>query len=100
MESANTNAMPLPQQVEVTIIDADIPNPTSLLSGKDTSRTTNNFRRSLQRQTSKRLENLYHVVRNELENIVIDNSHNTTQPSILGGIVAPRAFYSLCCLRI
>lgn len=99
-ESANTNAVPLPQQVEITIVDADIPNPTSLLSGKDSSRTTNNLRRSLQRQNSKRLENLHFVVRNESENLVVENSQNTIQPTILGGVVAPRAFYSLCCLRI
>ena len=31
---------------------------------------------------------------------VIERSNNTYKPNVLGGVVAHRAFYSLCCLRI
>ena len=99
-ESANMHTTPLSQQVEVVIIDADIPNPTSLLSGRESSRTVNSNSRTVQRTTYKRTCNTNIAVKAESESFVIEHSHNTYKPNILGGVVAPRAFYSLCCLRI
>lgn len=94
-------ARPVERAVEVTIVDADIPNPTSLLSGKDSSRLTTNSRRSMQRTSSRRIENAqFATLRREEASVAVLNSSNSIQSNILGGVVAGRAFYSLCCLRI
>ena len=99
-ESVNTHTTPLSQQVEVTIVDADIPNPTSLLSGRESSRTVNSNSRTVQRTACKRTCSTNIAVKAESESLIIEHSHNTYKPNILGGVVADRAFYSLCCLRI
>ena len=100
-ECVNMHTTPQPKQGEVTIIDADIPNPTSLLSGQDSSRTVNNSRRTMQRTVGgKRTYSANLAVKVESEISVIERTNNTYKPNILGGVVAHRAFYSLCCLRI
>ena len=100
-ESANMHTTPLLPQVEVTIVDADNPNSTSLLSGRDSSRmVNNNSRRTMQRTACKRTCSANIAVKAESESLIIEHSYNTYKPNILGGVVADRAFYSLCCLRI
>ena len=89
-----------PRQTEISIVDADIPNPTSLLSGKGSSRTVNSSRRSVQRPLCKRTFNVGFTPRFESGSTVAEHFSNTNRPNILGGVVADRAFYSLCCLRI
>lgn len=99
-ESVNMRTAPLPPKVEITIIDADIPNPTSLLSGRESSRTVNSNSRTMQRTACKRTCSANMAVKAELATSVIEHSYNIYKPNILGGVVADRAFYSLCCLRI
>ena len=89
-----------PRHTEVSIVDADIPNPTSLLSGKESSRTVNSSRRSVQRTLCKRTFNVGFTPRFESGSTVAEHFSNANRPNILGGVVADRAFYSLCCLRI
>ena len=89
------------QQTETIISDADIPNPTSLLSGQASSRTSSNSRRSMQRTISKRIDNLQVATNSDTASApFIANSHYTIESNILGGVVSEKAFYSLCCLRI
>lgn len=98
-ESAKVQPSPFASsRVELTICDADMPTPLSLLLGKDSSRTINSVRRTLQRGV-KRIENLQISIR-EAERAIVEHSHKPIQLNILGGVVAERAFYSLCCLRI
>lgn len=100
-DNLNTQTMSLPESaVEVTIVDADIPNPTSLLSGRESSRTVNSNSRTVQRTACKRTCSTNIAVKAESESLIIEHSHKTYRPNILGGVVADRAFYSLCCLRI
>ena len=89
-----------PRHTEVSIVDADIPNPTSLLSGKEAARTVNSSRRSVQRTLCKRTFNVGFTPRFESGSTVAEHFSNANRPNILGGVVADRAFYSLCCLRI
>ena len=101
-DNLNTKTMSLPESaVEVTIVDADIPNPTSLLSGRTTSRVVNSGARSVQRILGKhRTCYTLFAVKAESAISLAGYSQNRIQSTILGGVVADKAFYSLCCLRI
>ena len=99
-DNADNSFSPRPQ-TEISIVDADIPNPTSLLSGRTTSRVVNGGNRLLQRTISKyRTCNFSTVAKLESEISLVEHSQNLIQSNILGGVVADKAFYSLCCLRI
>ena len=102
---ADSVAMPTPttpqEQTEIALTDANIPNLTSLLSGKTSLRTPSNSRRSIQRTNSKRFENTQIAIQNDTTGISIDEHSNyAIKSNLLGGVVAEEAFYSLCCLRI
>ena len=91
---------PLSAEQTITITDADIPNPTSALSGQCTSRSTTSSSRSLQRNNCKRLGIMAFGLGATDAYIIIESLHHIVKPNILGGVVAKRALYSLCCLRI
>ena len=96
-----TNSFSPTPQIELSIVDADIPNPTSLLSGRTTSRVVNGGARSVQRISGKhRTCCAFFAVKAESEISLSEYSQNRIQTNILGGVVADKAFYSLCCLRI
>ena len=88
------------QLTEISIVDADIPNPSSLLSGQESSRTVSSSRRLVQRTTYRRTYTANLALKVDSKSSVTELNHNTYKPNVLGGIVADRAFYSLCCLRI
>ena len=89
------------EQSEITLTDADIPNLTSLLSGKTSLRTPSNSRRSIQRTNGKRFENTPIAIPSEMWGITAnEDSDYAIKSNLLGGVVAEEAFYSLCCLRI
>ena len=88
-------------KTEIAIIDADIPNPTSLLSGTASSRSINsNARRHFQHNSDRRIGDNYPAQRRYVGTTAIVNSRYEIEPSVIGGLVSERAFYSLCCLRI
>ena len=89
-----------PRSVEMTISDADIPNPTSLMSGEESTSSITSSRRALQRNGSKRTYTTNISTRVSVATTIASHLHNTIRPNILGGVVADEAFYSLCCLRI
>ena len=99
-DNANNSFSPIPQ-IELSIVDSDIPNPTSLLSGRTTSRVVNSGARSVQRILGKhRTCYTLFAVKAESTISLAEYSQNRIQSNILGGVVADKAFYSLCCLRI
>ena len=99
-DNANKSFSPTPQ-IELSIVDSDIPNPTSLLSGRTTSRVVNSGARSVQRVLGKhRTCYTLFAVKAESAISLAEYSQNRIQSNILGGVVADKAFYSLCCLRI
>lgn len=91
---------PLSAEQTITITDADLPNPTSALSGQCTSCSTTSSNRSLQRNNCKRLGIIAFGLGATDAYIIIESLHHIVKPNILGGVVAKRALYSLCCLRI
>ena len=100
VDNANKSFSPI-SQVEVSIVDADIPIPTSLLLGRSSSRLVNSGVRSVYRILGKyRTYYTLFAVKGESANSLTEYSQNRIQPNILGGVVADKAFYSLCCLRI
>ena len=87
--------------IEAATIDADNLDVTSLLSGRTSLRTPVNSRRSIHRSNSKRSENTQIVTQSKARGVTIaENSNYAIKSNLLGGVVARRAFYSLCCLRI
>lgn len=85
---------------EMTIAGADTPNSSSLMSGQESSRSINNNRRHIQRNNNKRVEEYHSAQREDVGVTEFANSHFTIKSNLIGGVVADRAFYSLCCLRI
>ena len=101
--TANSPAVAEPlasRSVETTISDADIPNPSSLMSGDDSARSITSSRRTMQRSGGKRAYTTHITTREVTATAIVEHLHNTIKPNILGGVVADEAFYSLCCLRI
>ena len=99
-ESVGANVELPMRSIELSIVDADIPNPTSLLSGQNSTTSTVSARRCLQRSSHKRANNHFIATRCDMGVVTIGNTLSTLHINILGGVVANEAFYSLCCLRI
>ena len=95
---AGTTTLAARQLEEIT--DADMTSPASALTGQSTSRSITNSNRSSQRTNGKRSEVVSITAGAESLGTIIESAHRVIKPNILGGIVAKRAFYSLCCLRI
>ncbi|MBE6174527.1 MAG: hypothetical protein E7147_03155 [Rikenellaceae bacterium] len=85
-----------PQLIELSAVEADISTPSSLLSGQNNSGSTLSARRCLQRNGYKRTNYLFVATQGDMG----VNTFSILHINILGGVVAERAFYSLCCLRI
>ena len=95
------NSFSSKMQTEISIVDADIPNSTSLLSGRSSYRVVNGGNRLLQRTISKhRVCSFSAVAKLESEISLVEHSQNKIQSNVLGVVVGDKAFYSLCCLRI
>ena len=89
-----------PQLIELSVVEADISTPSSLLSGQNNSGSPLSARRCLQRNSYKRMSSLFVAMRGGMGTVAVDNISSILHINILGGVVAERAFYSLCCLRI
>ncbi|MBQ5648406.1 MAG: hypothetical protein IIV16_04710 [Alistipes sp.] len=89
-----------PLSVETSLDDTEFTNPASILSGQTLASSQIACRRVVQRTGAKRSYCVNVVTREETKTSILEHLHNSIGVNILGGIVANRAFYSLCCLRI
>ncbi|MBR6655515.1 MAG: hypothetical protein IKL20_02790 [Alistipes sp.] len=89
-----------PLQVAMTLDDAEFETPNSLLSGQSPTRPQVSNRRVAQRPSSKRSCGVNMAVRVVPKASLSEYLRNSLNTTLLGGVVADMAFYSLCCLRI
>ena len=96
------NCNNLQEHLAASLTDTDINNITSQISSQPSSLCSpSNSRRSIQRSNSKCFENTQIVTQSKTKGIsLIELSNYVITSNRLGGVVAKRAFYSLCCLRI